>query len=971
MTSYISLPEELVADGRQKMDALLHAFSEKEIRIALNDRQVDEIKAVFAFSEFICRTVLTHPDILIDLLESGDLASVYDQSAYDTRIGRALSTAEDDDAIGATLRRIRQREMVRIAWRDLCQHADLSETLNDLSRFADACIHHTVARLHTFLANAFGIPLSPDGTPSRLITLGMGKLGAHELNFSSDIDLVFVYPDVGETRTSLADNGGAPFKGPIPNDDFFTRLARRATKILGHITADGFVFRVDLRLRPYGDSGPMVLSIDAMEDYLAAQGREWERYAYIKARAITGHPRDIARLTDILHAFVYRRYLDYASFDALREMKQSIVAEVNRKGVKNNIKIGAGGIREIEFFGQIFQLIRGGVEPMLRERKILTILDLLVTGNHIPGAATLELKEAYAFLRNTEHRLQEYADAQTHTLPEDGTGQLRLATTMGFADWTAFRQALDRHMNRVHYHFTQILGDVETPARADETGRLLKNTWTNLTHPGFEDQAISDLGQAGFESPDRIYRFLDDLKNHPQTRSLSRDGWERVDKLMPVVLKKLLPLDDAETLLGKLVSLVLTVEKRTCYIALLNENPSVIDHLITLARESAWIISYLTRHPVLLDELLDIQALAVPPEKKAIAADLETRLQKISLTDLEDMIIESCIFKQINTLRVAVSDISGAFPLMKVSDYLTDIAEVIIDNVCRVTWAALTKEYGFPSKDGTGTGDNTGFAVIGFGKLGGIELGYGSDLDLVFIHAGDAGQTTGPRSTYNSHFYYRLGQKIIHFLTTRTTAGLLYEVDMRLRPSGDAGMIVSHISSISEYYEKDAWTWEHQALVRARPICGDKALFDRFNAIRKEILCKQRDRATLLAEITDMREKMRAEHGNTDPELFHLKQDGGGIIDIEFLVQYLVLANAHAHPEITQWTDNVRLLETMAGHGIIDVESAGRLKDAYIALRTKIHKLNLQEKPALVPADAFADQRAAVSAIRKKYLVAG
>ena len=968
MTSNVSLPEDLTVDFQKKMATFSQKLAEKGRPFQLDEERATEIRTVFTFSEFVHRTLVNNPEILADLFDSGDLTAVYDEKAYFTRIRKALDSVQNDDDAASTLRRIRQREMVRIAWRDLCGHAGLSETLEDLSRFADACIQNTVARLYAFLEKEFGTPFSSDGTKAQLITLGMGKLGAHELNFSSDIDLVFVYPDAGQTKLPTGLKDASPSPRSITNDAFFSRLARRLTKILGQPTSAGIVFRVDLRLRPYGDSGPLVLSIDAMEDYLVAQGREWERYAYIKARAITGNTQDVVRLEKVLHAFVFRKYLDYASFDSLREMKQSIVNEVKRKGLKDNIKIGAGGIREIEFFGQIFQLIRGGVEPALKERKILVVLDLLVKENYIPASVCRELKAAYSFLRNTEHRLQEYSDTQTHTLPEDRAGKIRLAASMGYSGWEDFKPVLENHMDGVHFHFTQILGVSEASAPCDDADLLLKSVWKNLAD---KTQAVKDLGRAGFDTPENIYRLLDDLKNHPHTRTLSREGRERINRLMPVILKKILNREDAEALLNKLVDLVRTIEKRTCYIALLVENPPAIDHLIKLARESAWIISYLTRHPVLLDELLDYRALSVPPEKHKIAAELETRLEKIPIADLEAMIIETCVFKQVNTLRVAASDIGGAFPLMKVSDYLTDIAEVILDNVYRITWAELTRKYGFPSTTGDSeqTEGDTGFAVIGFGKLGGIEFGYGSDLDLVFLHAAESGLTTGrDQAIENAYFYYRLGQKIIHFLTARTTAGLLYEVDMRLRPSGNAGTIVNHISAFADYYDKEAWTWEHQALVRARPICGDKALFGRFEDIRRSVLCKKRDRATLLEEITAMREKIRAEHGNKDSTLFHLKQDEGGIIDIEFLVQFLALANAHDHPGITRWTDNVRILETMAEHGIIDGDSAGQLKAAYLSLRAQVHKLNLQEKPPLVTAAEFRDHRSAVLKIRNRYL---
>ncbi|MBU0993429.1 MAG: bifunctional [glutamate--ammonia ligase]-adenylyl-L-tyrosine phosphorylase/[glutamate--ammonia-ligase] adenylyltransferase [Proteobacteria bacterium] len=964
MTSVFELPEELERDALKRQEDFVHALKEKKIRIPENLMPHGEILKTFALSDFIARICINHPELLDDLLKTGDLKRPYIEGEYDGRVHAVIKGSKNDEMLGKALRRLRQREMMRIAWRDLGEYSDLSETMRELSAFADACVLHSVNRLYKWSVEKSGVPKGPDGADQKFIVVAMGKLGACELNFSSDIDLIFLYPDAGFTETPLPKKKGNA-QSPVTNEAFFTDLARRVLKIFSENSEDGILFRVDLRLRPYGNSGPIVMSLGSFEDYLLIQGREWERYAFIKARMITGDPKDQKRLADILKSFVYRRYFDYASFDSLREMKQNIVNEVKRKGLKNNIKLGAGGIREIEFFGQIFQLIRGGVEPALRKQEIVEILRILARKEHIPQNVKDELINAYIFLRYTEHRLQEYADGQTHDLPANHKDRVRLAFSMGFDSWPFFEHNLKKHMNHVRHHFSQLLVGTEKDAAADSDDNLLKNVWLNISTG---EQAMADLKKAGFGDAGDIIRMLDYLRNDVNTRSLSRGGRDRLNKLMPAILKKIKSQSDACLILTRIVDLIKTIERRTCYIALLVENPSAMDHLIRLASESPWIISYLSRHPVLLDELLDTRTLHVPRERKTMEKELAERMSKYPMEDLEYQIEEMCVFKQVNVLRVAVSDISGAFPLMKVSDYLTDIAESILSKVMTLYFQDLVRKYGKPGFSPGNDKYDTGFAIIGFGKLGGIELGYASDLDLVFLHAAEKGSTSGRQAMDNTQFFYRLGQKIIHALTARTSTGVLYDVDMRLRPSGSAGVIVSHIDSFAEYYRDSAWTFEHQALVRARPICGDKALFALFDAMRKEILCKKRDPGKLKEEIRSMRERMRQTHKPSGGDWFDLKQDKGGIVDIEFLVQYLVLLKASEFEEIATWTDNVRLLQVMAEKGVIENETEAVLKKAYLEYRSRVHKMNLQEKESRVFAKEFQQLREKVIALWDDYI---
>ncbi|MEA3429145.1 MAG: bifunctional [glutamate--ammonia ligase]-adenylyl-L-tyrosine phosphorylase/[glutamate--ammonia-ligase] adenylyltransferase, partial [Thermodesulfobacteriota bacterium] len=676
---------------------------------------------------------------------------------------------------------------------------------------------------------------------------------------------------------------------------------------MGSTTSEGFVFRVDTRLRPYGESGPLIMSFDNMESYYQRQGREWERYAWIKARIVADEKGAGNSLLERLQPFIYRRYLDFGVFESLREMKNKISLEVKNKGMKNNIKLGPGGIREIEFFGQIFQLIRGGVTPVLRERSIHKVLTALSQNNYIEQDTCNELVKAYEFLRKTEHRLQEFSDQQTHRLPRDHAGKERLAVSMGFIDWKSFTLHLSRHMKRVHYHFNALLAEKEPTDLAENDKQEvkieieLKGVWQNLID---NQKSINLLSNAGIDKPKEVLRLLDHLRNDSHTRALSIQGRKRLDRLIPIVLQEIGKSGMSYAVLNRIIDLIKSIETRTCYIALLLENPTALTHLVKLASASPWVISFLSHHPVLLDELLDPRTLYVPPERDELEKEAQKKLEPIPGDDLESRIQELCIFKQVNTLRVAAADVTGAVKLMRTSDHLTEIAETIVNNVVESAWNHLVEKHGTPTCVIGGHAIDNGFAVIAYGKLGGIELGYGADLDLVFLHAGTRGQTKGGMHPIdNSQFFARLGQRIVHILTTHTAAGMLYKIDMRLRPSGSAGPLVCHIESFSNYQIKNAWTWEHQALVRARPISGNIKLSKYFEQTRKAALARPRDKSLLQEEVCTMRERIRKELLSPEPEMFDLIQDKGGIVDIEFLVQYLVLLKSYEHTELLKWTD--------------------------------------------------------------------
>ncbi len=948
------LPDALLRAASENMTAL-RAAAERENVVLPADADDLEMTYVFAVSDFAARTCIRRPALAADLIESGDLQRPYAAGAYQNKLAAALSGQLDEATLIRTLREVRQREMVRIAWRDIAGRADLEETMADLSHFADACLDRTLSILYEGLCARHGVPTGASGAPQRLAVIGMGKLGARELNFSSDVDLIFAFPEGGRTEGDGK---------TVTNDEFFLTLCRRLMQTLSVNTADGFVFRIDMNLRPYGESGPLAMNFDAMEEYYQRQGREWERYAWIKARASAGDADAGNLLLDRLRPFVYRRYLDYGVFNALRDMKAKIAAEQQRKGMKGNIKLGAGGIRDIEFFGQVFQLIRGGVVTALQERNILATLGVLAREGYIDETARRELTDAYRLLRRTEHRLQEYADVQTHQLPSGPTEYLRLAAAVGFDGAEAFSKALNRAMENVRRHFDGLLAVRDAGPDRTDIQAGLADVWKGSETP---ERCRDILSAAGFAAPDQAAGLLADLKNSPETRHLSSEGRERLDRLMPSLLGASAASRQPMLVLGRIIDLVKIVERRTNYLSLLLENPAAVARLIDFAEKSPWIMAFLARHPVLLDELIDPRTLYAPPSR----ADLERELDQMVAPDgdFEYQMEALRVFKQMNALRVAAADAADAIPLMKVSDHLSDIAETVLGKALDMAWRHLVEKHGAPACRLDGADLDRGFAVIAYGKLGGLELGYNSDLDLVFLHAGsNNGRTGGRLPADHGQFFARLGQRVVHILTAHTGAGVLYETDMRLRPSGSAGMLVCGIASFGDYQKNEAWTWEKQALIRARGVCGDAPMIRRFEEIRRDVLTQPRDAAELKEAVVSMRERMRGELLKNDPERFDLKQGAGGMVDVEFLVQYLILRHAPAHESLTRWTDNVRLLSRLAAAGALTDVEAYLLRKAYLTYRTMGHKLSLKDEPAAVPADAFRPLREAVGAIWRRRL---
>ncbi|MCU1749832.1 bifunctional [glutamate--ammonia ligase]-adenylyl-L-tyrosine phosphorylase/[glutamate--ammonia-ligase] adenylyltransferase [Pseudomonas sp. 6D_7.1_Bac1] len=916
---------------------------------------------VTAASDFVIEQSVRDPLMLLELAQSGELDRRFTAGELCTQIAAAVQTATTEDELGRVLRRQRNRQQVRIIWRDLTRQADLIQTCRDLSDMADASIDQAYQWLYQRHCLQFGTPTGRrSGEPQHMVILGMGKLGAVELNLSSDIDLIFAYPEGGET---------VGVKRPLDNQEFFIRLGQRLIKALDPMTVDGFVFRVDMRLRPYGSSGALVLSFNALEQYYQDQGRDWERYAMIKARVVAGDQVAGAQLLDMLRPFVYRRYLDFSAIEALRTMKQLIQQEVRRKGMADNIKLGSGGIREVEFIAQAFQLIHGGRDLSLQQRPLLKVLGTLEGQGYLPPAVVSELREGYEFLRYTEHAIQAIADRQTQMLPHGEHDQARIAFMLGFANWTAFHEQLMYWRGRVDWHFRQVIADPDEE-EGEEREVVVGGEWLPLWEEAQdEDAACRQLEEGGFVDAPKALKTLASLRSSPQLRAMQRLGRERLDAFIPRLLAQAVEHASPDLVLERVLPLVEAVARRSAYLVLLTENPGALRRLLTLCAASPWIAEQITRFPLLLDELLNEGRLFKPPLAPELAAELRERLTRIPEDDLEQQMEALRHFKLAHRLRVAASEIAGSLPLMKVSDYLTWLAEAILEQVLALAWRQTVAKYGSPQRI-DGTLCDPGFVIVGYGKVGGLELGHGSDLDLVFIHDGDPlAETDGAKPIDGAQFFTRLGQRIIHLLTTQTNSGQLYEVDMRLRPSGASGLLVSSVGAFERYQENEAWTWEHQALVRARVLVGSQDVGQSFEKVRAKVLGRARDLPKLRQEVSEMRAKMRDNLGSKSTGAgtaanafeaaapFDLKQDAGGIVDIEFMVQYAALAWSAVHPSLLRYTDNIRILEGLEEAGLMPAEDASLLREAYKTYRAAAHRQALQNEAGVIPGDQFVAER--------------
>jgi [glutamine synthetase] adenylyltransferase / [glutamine synthetase]-adenylyl-L-tyrosine phosphorylase len=937
----LPLPDNLPADLIQRHQQVAERVA--EIPLPASPRIAESIARVTIISEFALSVLLRDHQSLYERLQDDATLSA------DELVSRLALDGLGEAQAMRVLRRARHVEMARIAWRDLAGWVDQDVQFAELTALADGMVRAALDYAVAQLAGRHPPPLDTDGTPLPLLVLGMGKLGGGELNFSSDIDLVLLYP-----------HGSVTDSEPGAMEPYFRRLGQMLIRLLDQVTGDGFVFRVDTRLRPFGKSGPLVVSVPAFESYLVRHGRDWERYAYVKARLLTGHRYEDDLFDEILRPYVYRRYLDFGVFDALRQMKKLISDEVARRDLADNVKLGPGGIREVEFIAQAFQLVRGGRDPTLRETSLLKVLPLLADARLLGEDAVQSLIAAYRYLRTLEHRIQQLEDRQTHDLPTGAEAQARLAFAMGEPTWDALLATLSAYRGSVEAEFDRIAWDAR---RSDEAAvdddQALRTAW--------ENQSIAEhLAGEPFAGAAEAGRQLAEFRGGALYQRMDEASRQR----LAAVIVRIVPLlgsSDAPLLtLQRVLPVLQAICRRSAYLALLNENPSALERLLRLASQSALIARQVAEHPLLLDELLDARVIETPPSREELEQMLAQQMQSLrgaESADVERTLDAMRVFQRAAVFRIAIADRLGHLPLMKVSDRLTDIAELVVQLSLDTAWRELVARHGRPRHGEPAALTDSGFAVVGYGKLGGLELGYGSDLDLVFLHdsSGSHQETDGPQPLDNARFFARLAQRLIHFLSIQTSSGRLYEVDTRLRPGGGSGLMVASMEAFRRYQRSEAWVWEHQALLRSRPLAGAPAVLQAYSQERSEVLVNHVDREKLRDEVLRMRQRMRNELSEAGAGEFDLKQDPGGIADIEFLVDYWVLANAVDHPELVRWPDNIRQLQALEAAGLITAGRCQDLIESYLALRQRVHELALDERGRVVPDQEFRDLRALVT----------
>ncbi len=921
---------------------------------------IQSILDVWSRSDYVRESSLKYPEWLHEWSSSESaLFTSKLEGQYKRDLSSRCKAVNDENELMSVLRVFRRYEMTRLMWRDLLSLVELEETLSDVSALADAAVEVALDVLYKQLCERYGTPFSrakegKEASPQPMLVLAMGKHGAKELNVSSDIDLIFAYPESGETDHP---------KKPIENQLFFTRLGQRLINALDAMTAEGFVFRVDMRLRPYGDSGALVMNFASFEDYYHNQGREWERYAMIKARVVNAEaqPDASSSLMKLIRPFVYRKYADFSSVQALRDMKRMIMAEMHRKGGEQNIKLGDGGIREMEFIAQACQLIHGGRDERLQQTGLVSVYRTLQEHEYLPSEWVDTLLHAYRFLRNLEHAIQGLADQQTQLIPEPLESRQRIAWSMGYEAWLSLESYLAEQRAAVSQCFADFLHDPEA-----ETGSVDQGPkWIAAWHAEERAEALeAALAEAGYDAPAQSSADLMQLTEHRLFTLMSSEARQRFETFLALLLEEAASTAKPSLTLSRMLGLVEAILGRSVYFVLLYENLGALKQLCHLCSESPWVSEHIAKSPVILDELLDARSLFQPPGREQLQDELRQQILRIPEDDLETQMNCLRTFKQSHMLRVVASELGGHLPLMKVSDYLTWLAEVLLEESLAIAWHNLVAKHGVPS--GVRSGEKgiagEGFAAIGYGKLGGLELGYSSDLDMVFLYdADDYGVTSGPKSIDNQVFYMRLGQRIIHILSAQTTQGMLYESDMRLRPSGNSGMLVSSLAAFKKYQQKDAWTWEHQALVRARGIAGDPDLIELFNQVRQAILSTKRETDELKNEVKAMRAKMKAA-----AKPGSIKQGDGGLVDIEFITQFAVLNFAHANPDLLEWTDNIRILESLESLACFEGLDLATLSSSYRELRSALHRNSLADETDKTSISDYPETTKKVSEIWQK-----
>ncbi len=864
------------------------------------------------YSRYLARLVQARPELTAELCA---------EVPFSTALAQAWLHEQplNETNLKPALRRLKQRALARIMSRDLTGHADLAEVVESMTVLAETVIDAALTVCEQTLVERYGTPRNPAGERQRLIVVGMGKLGGRELNVSSDIDLIFVYPEDGDTDGTRS----------ISNFEFFTRLGRSLINTIADITADGQVFRVDMRLRPNGDSGPLVASFEMLENYFYTQGREWERYAWVKARPLTGGRWD--ELEAIRQPFVFRKYLDFGTLEAMRELHAQIRREVAKKDMATNIKLGPGGIREIEFIAQAFQLIRAGRDPALRVRATLEVLKLLVDRGQLDLDAAVELSAAYRFLRRLEHRLQYLDDQQTQSLPENPDDQQRVAAAMGFNDWQALLMELDDHRQNVARHFAAIF--------AAPDGQGSEPAWQE------GDGQAAELTKLGYHDPAALCSRLAAIRSGTRYQQMGEVARKRFDALVPRAIQVAAATPNPDATLSRILDLLEAIARRAAYLALLLQYPQALEQVAKIVSASSWAAAYLLNHPVLLDELLDARTLQMAPDWPAFRQQLSDQTDALE-PDTEAQMDALREAHHAQVFHLLAQDIAGLLSVEKLSDHLSELADIMVDRALMLAWRKLLKKHR----------EQPAFAVIGYGKLGGKELGYASDLDLVYLYDDPAPDAAS--------IYAKLATRLTNWLSTRTAAGILFETDLRLRPDGEAGLIVNSLETFRKYQLESAWVWEHQALTRARYVAGDAAIGAAFESIRREVLQLRRDRSQLRAEVLAMRAKMRENLGSKETEgVFDLKHDRGGLVDVEFIVQYLILAHACDFPQLTGNLGNIALLGIAAQCGLIPADQAEAARSAYREYRRIQHLRRLNDLDSRVEAAPHAMRIAAVRAL--------
>ncbi len=836
------------------------------------------------------------------------------------------------------LRQYRNRYWLKVAYLDLVIKNPIEDSIAYISKLSDTLIHSAYLWAYEQVSLINGKPLNKQAVPMPMLILGMGKLGGFELNYSSDIDLIFTYPKHCETQ------GG---RKSIEAQVFFNKVAQKLIAALNQVTPQGQVFRVDMRLRPFGDSGPLVMSFNAMEEYYQEQGRDWERYAMLKSRLIGESSVYTDKFTALLKPFVYRRYIDFSVIESLRKMKFMIAQEVRRNGLLWNIKLGAGGIREVEFVVQAFQMIRGGRDPVLQTQSLLQALIALEKLGVLDPTTIAQLKSGYLYLRKIEQYLQIFNNEQTQSLPIDTLNQLRLSWLLNKNNFAAVQSEISHTMAQVHNEFNLMIGTEKEPE--DNEAAEYITAW--------EQSDITVLQEInGSETQKKLWQSeLDNFHAKLNKIKIGARGRDILDKLMPQILQQLVLSKCTERVFHLVSDIIIKVASRTAYLELLFENLGALKQLVKLCQHSQWIGEHLARYPILLDELIDPAQLYKPPSLSAYTDEIRHFFLRIDDQDLERQMEALRQFKQTHQLRIAAADATGVLAITKVSEHLTALSEAIVMQSIEIAWRHMVDKFGYPHD---ASEQEKGFAVIAYGKAGGIELGYDSDLDLVFVHNSNNMQmTSGAREIDSRQFYLKLAQRLMHLFNTRTASGILYELDTRLRPEGASGLLAINIETFLEYQINEAWTWEHQALVRARMIYGQENMRLRFNDIRAQVLSLSRDKVKLKQEVCDMRAKMRTHLAKGNEVLFDLKQDKGAMADIEFIAQYIVLANSNESPQIMTFSDNIRIFHSAAKLNIISIQQSEQLIQAYCDYRQQYHVLSLRNEARLVENQLIAQHK--------------